>query len=132
MNRPTEHLGRGGYSCVVAKGNEVRTFTRQGVADLYELFTSDRPFLRDSSVADKVVGKAAATLIILGGVSRLYADVISEPAIDLLRQSAVEFSFGKAVPFVANRDQSGVCPLENLCMKAASLQEALVLIETFI
>lgn len=33
-------LHDGGYSCVIAKGNEVRTFIRRGVADLYDLYNT--------------------------------------------------------------------------------------------
>ena len=78
------------------------------------------------------MGKAAAAIVILGGVSRLYADVISEPAIALLKRSDVALSFGKSVSFIANRDQSGICPLENLCMSATSPLEILALIGTFV
>lgn len=34
-------LHDGNYSCVVSKDGEIRTFTRRGVVDLFELYRSD-------------------------------------------------------------------------------------------
>lgn len=60
-------LHEGGYSCVIRK-EEIRTFTQCGVADLYDLLNQHPVFLHGAQVADKVVGKAAAALMVLGGV----------------------------------------------------------------
>ena len=65
-------LHEGKHSLVVSNG-EVRTFDRRGVADLYALLREDSDFLKGASVADKVVGKAAAALMILGEVGELHA-----------------------------------------------------------
>lgn len=62
-------LHEGGYSCVIRK-EEIRTFTQRGVADLYDLLNQHPVFLHGAQVADKVVGKAAAALMVLGGVGR--------------------------------------------------------------
>lgn len=132
MNKLIGLLHEGGYSCVVSKGEECRTFTKPGILDLYEMIEDGQQFLHGSSVADKVVGKAAATLMIRGGVAHIYADVISEPAIALLKNSAVEFKFGQSVPFIENWDKSGICPLENSCMDTDSLQELFISIKGFV
>lgn len=117
---------------MISKGEETRTFTKSGIMDLFELLENDPTFLNASLVADKVVGKAAATLMILGGVSHIYADVISEPAITLINNAKIEIQFGKSVPLIENRDKSGVCPLEKKCMNSNSLQELSILIREFI
>lgn len=57
-------LHSGGYSCVIANGDNIRTFTQRGVADLYDLLTQEPDFLKGASIADKVVGKGAAALMI--------------------------------------------------------------------
>jgi iron complex outermembrane receptor protein/vitamin B12 transporter len=125
-------LHTGEYSCVISNGSDVRTFVKGGVADLYELHENDLPFLNGSSVADKVVGKAAAALMILGGVAHIHADVISEPAMALLNDTQIEVRFAQLVPFIGNRDRSGVCPLESICRSAHSPQELFPLIKAFI
>lgn len=125
-------LHKGGHTLVVANGDDIRTFGRRGVADLLELLTSDPEFLRGASVADKVVGKGAAALMILGGIGRLHTDIISDAAIELFRESGVEISYDTRVPFIANRDHSGRCPVETLCEPCATAAECLPLIESFI
>lgn len=131
MEEIIELLHREQCSCVIANG-EIRTFRQRGVADLYELLNREPDFLQGSSVADKVIGKAAAALMILGGVKEIYADVISEPALALLREAAVEVSFGQAVDHIINRTQTGWCPLETICYPIKSAQEILPLIREFI
>lgn len=118
-------------SCVIANG-EVRVFMQRGVADLYELLDREPGFLKGAFVADKVVGKAAAALMILGGVKELYADVISLPALTLLRDSAVKADSAEVVPYIKNRDQSGWCPLETICYKEGSATDILPLVREFI
>lgn len=124
-------LHEGKHSLVVSNG-EVRTFDRRGVADLYALLQEDSDFLKGASVADKVVGKAAAALMILGEVGELHADVVSRPALDLFADSAVRVSYGTAVPHIINRTKTGWCPLETCCRYCLTPQDCLVRIEEFI
>ena len=77
MENLITRLHEGNFSCVIANKKEVRTFTRRGIIDLYELQKQDTLFLQGAVIADKVVGKAAAALMVLGNISELYADVIS-------------------------------------------------------
>ncbi len=60
-------LHKGGYSCVMKNREEVRTFTQRGVADLYDLYQADSAFMKGAAIADKVIGKGAAALMVLGG-----------------------------------------------------------------
>ena len=123
-------LHEGKHSLVVSNG-EVRTFDRRGVADLYACCGRFR-FPEGASVADKVVGKAAAALMILGEVGELHADVVSRPALDLFADSGVRVSYGTAVPHIINRTKTGWCPLETCCRYCLTPQDCLVRIEEFI
>lgn len=105
-------LHEGQYTCVIKNSSGIHTFTNRGVADLYDLYTDNPEFLAGASVADKAVGKAAASLMILGGVASVYTDVISSPALSMLRKANVEIRFATEVPFIKNRDKSGWCPME--------------------
>ena len=67
-------------SCVIYNRGEVRIFRERGVKDLYRLLKEEPEFLAGASMADKVVGKAAAALLALGGVREVFALVISLPA----------------------------------------------------
>jgi len=132
MNELIKILHNGNYSCVVKNYDEVFTFSQRGVADLYNMLKSKPGFLNGALIADKVVGKAAAALMILGGVQELYADVISSPALVLLRDAGIEADFGRVVPFIENRSKTDWCPLERMCYNESSPQTILPLIERFI
>ena len=125
-------LHDGGYSCVIRKDGNIHTFTQRGVADLYELYNNNPALLEGSDIADKVVGKGAASLMVLGKIKRLHADVISTAAYELLGSSGIEVSFGKKVPFIINRQKDGMCPLETLTKDAKTATEALPLINQFV
>lgn len=94
-------LHEGGYSCVIRK-EEIRTFTQRGVADLYDLLNQHPVFLHGAQVADKVVGKAAAVLMVLGRVQEVYTDIISEPALVLLRRANIKLDCMQVVPRIQN------------------------------
>ena len=47
-------------SCVIYNQGEVRIFRERGVKDLYRLLKEEPDFLAGASMADKVIGKAAA------------------------------------------------------------------------
>ena len=68
-------------SCVIRSGDVIRIFRERGVKDLFRLLKEEPAMLRGAFIADKVVGKAAAALMVLGGVRELFADVISHPAL---------------------------------------------------
>lgn len=125
-------LHEGGYFLVLQKDGKIHTFSERGVADLYRLRSENPELLQGAFLADKVVGKGAAALMILGGVAELHADVISEPALSLLAESPVRVSYGEKVPSIRNRARTGFCPLETLCKDAKTAAQCLPLIDEFI
>lgn len=127
-----ELLYRGNYSCVIAQGNDIRIFRQRGIKDLFELVNNDRGFLRGASIADKVIGKAAAALIIEGGIQSVYADVISLSALSLLEKSHIPVEFGNLVPYIRNHTGNDWCPMEKLCYEIASVNDILDAIQRFI
>lgn len=130
MEKIVQLLHQGNYSCVIANG-EIRTFSKPGVADLFYLLHNEVDFLRGASIADKVVGKAAAALMIEAKIKRLYTDLISLPAYKLLKESNIEVHYDKMVPFIQNRSQSGWCPLEKACYMGKNVKDVLLSIENF-
>ena len=121
-----KQLREGGYSCVIRQGGVIRTFTERGVNDLYRLLSEEPEFFRNAEVADKVIGKAAAAIMAIGGVKKVHTGVISESAYDLLVRSGIK------VAYIINRTQTDRCPLEKLCADASTPQECIPLIDAFI
>lgn len=131
MEELIKRLHEGNYSCVIRQ-EEVRTFTQRGVADLYDLLQTEPEFLQGAQVADKVVGKAAAALMVLGKIERLYTDLISEPAYQLLQKAGIEVTYGQIVPRIQNRAGTGWCPLETLCYEIDEAEAMWPLIRDFV
>lgn len=102
-------------SCVIRKGDTIRIFRKRGVQDLYRLLKDDPDFLKGAFAADKVVGKAAAALMILGGVEEVFTFTVSRLARDLFERSAVKLGFAQEVPHIINRAGTGWCPMESRC-----------------
>ena len=46
--------------------------------------------MQNAQLADKVIGKGAAALIVLGKMKEVYADIISTPALSLLRAAGIK------------------------------------------
>lgn len=132
METLIESLHSGGYSCVIRKGDKTRTFRQRGVKDLWELCQSQDLFLNGAIIADKVVGKGAAALMILGGIKEVYADVISTPAVDLLKEHGIKTSFNETTDRIINRQGNGLCPVETLCINLQSVNEMYEVITNFI
>lgn len=111
---------------------KLKVFHRRSVADLFQLVTDAPDFLRGASVADRVIGRGAALLMIKGGVSDVYARVISSGALNALRDAGVSVSFGSEVPYIIDRAGTGVCPVEQLTAAASSPDDAYTLIKSFL
>ena len=78
-----------------------------------------------------IIGKGAAALMVLGGVERVYADVISTPALTLLQEAKIAVTFGQEVPRIENRTKTGLCPLESACVDLRDAAEIYPVIKQF-
>lgn len=130
MDALIELLHDGKHSLVVANG-EVRTFDGRGISDLYQLYHNAPKFLRGAVVADKVIGKGAAALMVMGGVRSVYADTISVPALSLLQDNRIAVGYALKVANIINRQGDGICPVEALCSRCLTAAECVPLIDNF-
>ncbi len=122
------HEGEKGHSLVVKTvSDEVFSFDGRGISDLMRLLNTSPDILEGAMLADKVVGKAAAALMILGGIKAVYADTISEPALQLFASVApgIEVTYENKVEYIINRTKTGWCPMELACKDAKTPAECL-------
>ena len=68
--------------------------------------------LRGCSAADRIVGKAAALMYVLLGAREVYADVLAEKALEILRRNGIDAYYGELAPVIINRRGDGPCPME--------------------
>ncbi|MFR8010622.1 MAG: DUF1893 domain-containing protein [Clostridia bacterium] len=127
LERARHLLMAGTYTCVLCKGDLLYTSTARGVRPVLDWITTGQD-LSGFSAADKVVGKAAALLFVRAGIAHLYARVISEPALAVLRAREVPVEYGRVVPGIINRAGDGPCPMESAVSGTDDPDEALRLI----
>ena len=112
------------YTLAVLKDDQVAFCSRErGLKPLYQLYRQQPELLRDGVVADKVTGKAAAMLAVLGGAKEVYSDLVSEHALQVLNAGGVKARYGETAAYIINRTKTGMCPMESLVMDAASPEE---------
>ncbi len=115
MEQIKKMLHEGKHSLVIkTKEGERFAFYGSGISDLLQLLHRSPDILAEAKVADKVVGKAAAALMILGGVKIVFADIISLPALELFASAApdIDVTYNNKVEYIVNRTQTGWCPME--------------------
>lgn len=114
----------GEVTLALARGGSLITKTGRGVSPLLELFDTGAD-LSQYSAADRVVGLGAAYLYIALGIKRLYAAVISVPAIELLKEYGVYIEYDILTERIINRAGTGGCPIEECVMGASSVDDAI-------
>lgn len=96
----------------------------RGVAPLMKLITEDKTQLKDSIIADKIIGKAAALLMIYSEVKEVFTPVISQPALQVFEKHNIKIHYDKLVDRIINRKGDGLCPMETICMDIDNPEEA--------
>lgn len=113
--RIKDMLLEGNYTCVVLdRKSNIFTSYENGIIPLMKLAISVENDLRGAYAADKVIGRAAAAIIVHVGIKECYAHLISESAIELLEKNNIAYSYFKKCPTILNREKSGICPMEKM------------------
>lgn len=108
---------------ICALGREPYSSLARGIAPIIGPLEEDPDFFRDCYVADKVIGRAAALLLLKGGIKGLYAKVISTSAKEVLA-GKLELHFEQEVPRILNRAGNGYCPMETAMQGITDPEEA--------
>lgn len=116
------------YTCVLCKEEKIYTSMQKGVRPLVEWFESDE-FFGGYSAADKVVGRGAAFLYVLLGVSAVYSHVISYAALEVLHDHNITVEYNTVVENIINRKGDGICPFEETVLSMTDANEAYMAIK---
>lgn len=121
-----------GDTLAVLKDGEVVFHSQErGLKPLYGLYKTRPELLKGALVADRVTGKAAAVLSVVCGAEEVYSDLISDHALQVLEAGGVRASYGEKVPYIVNRTQTGMCPMEALVLDADTPEEGVRLLNEF-
>lgn len=97
MNELIDTLHVEQCSLVVLHEGNIVTFKGKGVRKLYDIMEEQPELLYESKVADKAVGRTAARAMVEGGVTEVYADVISEQALQVLEDANIRVNYDRKV-----------------------------------
>lgn len=122
-----EALLKGGVSLVVAK-NGILLFKSKshGISDLLAMIDELGSLTDGASLADSIVGRAAALLCVYSKIVAIYGETMSEGGASILNGNGVRYQFGKLVPKILNRKKDAICPFDKA---VAGIQDATLALE---
>jgi len=116
----------------IVKGGKVLFETQShGIIGLLQAIEKLGEKLVESSMADKIVGRAAALLCAYSGVASVFAVTISEEGRKVLEDNHVFYEFENRVPNILNYKRTDLCPFEKLTAALANPKEAYEKIKSF-
>jgi iron complex outermembrane receptor protein/vitamin B12 transporter len=95
-----------------------------GLKDLFEAVNKLGTSLINASIADQIVGKAAASLFVYSRANFVFAVTISEKGLKLLEQNHVSTEYLNIVPNVLNKERADLCPFEKMVLNCRDAKEA--------
>lgn len=116
-------LEQQGVGLIVENNGETTTYCQHGVKDLLYLTANEPERLKGAVVADKRVSKAAACLMIEGGVKRVNTPLVSTPARQMLEAAGIAIYAREEVPLMMNRDGTDLCPMEKKLLDAKTPEQ---------
>ena len=80
--------------------------------------------LEGASAADRVAGKAVALLCVYGGISEVYAEVLSRKAQTVFEKHGIPCEWKMLVDNILDLSRSGVCPFEKAAAEISDPEKA--------
>jgi len=104
-----EELKKNNYSIIASNG--YYSFD-DGIKPVLYRINENREFFKGLDVADKIIGKASAMLLVYSGVNSVNALVMSKSAIEIFKKYGVSYSYDEYCEYIINRTKDGMCPME--------------------
>ncbi|WP_040213098.1 DUF1893 domain-containing protein [Clostridium polynesiense] len=118
--------------CAVLKEGKYYYSSERGIKPILTWINHGGKLLENASIADKVIGKAAALLLVYGGIKEAYTPILSEHALWVFKDYDIEVEYDTLVPYIINRDRTGICPMEQKVMDIRKDEEAFKVLSDFI
>lgn len=106
-----KRLVRDGHTVAASDGERLLTSRERGIRPLVQ-WLDDGVGLAGFSVADKIVGRAAAMLYVRLGAARVWAQVMSRGGKTVLAAHGIAAECEVETERIINRLGTGMCPME--------------------
>ncbi|MCS7119851.1 MAG: DUF1893 domain-containing protein [Nitrososphaerota archaeon] len=116
---------------IVKKGEIIFRSDATGIVGLLTAIERLGEKMHKSSVADRIVGKAAALLLAGSHVDFVYAEIMSNEGLKVLKENNVNLQYGRLVPFILNKHKNDICPYEKFSSLLSSPDEAFEMLRKF-
>ena len=110
------------HSLLVYKDGNITFQDEHGIQPL--LIQIKKKGLKNAIVVDKVIGKAAALLLVYGKVKQVHTNIIAKDAIKVFDKYNVEYSYVELVDNIQNMKKDGLCPMEQKVLNVDSPKKA--------
>jgi hypothetical protein len=118
-------LGNKGVTLVIVKEEKVLFESdSSGIRGLLQAIEKLKKEMFGSSVADRVVGRAAALLLAYSHVNEVYASVLSREGLKVLEENRIKVEYLDLVQTVLDRTGKNICPFEKFSSEIKSLDKA--------
>ena len=114
-----------GHSICLCKGEVIITDDRRGISPMMAFISEDKD-LEGYSVADLIVGKAAAMLFVKAGIKNVFGKVMSKAGKDYLDRHGIPCSYDELTDKIINRAGTDICPMEKTVTELEDAEEAYI------
>ncbi|MCM1368677.1 MAG: DUF1893 domain-containing protein [Roseburia sp.] len=117
-----------GHTICLCKGGECLYGDGRGISPMMT-FIADGVDLSGYSVADLVVGKAAALLFVKCGIKNVFAKVLSAHGKKILEAYGIGCEYETLTERIINRAGTDICPMEKTVLNCDDAEEAYLLLK---
>lgn len=125
LHSAIELLHQEDLTCVILGREETLRFRLRGIRPMTDTLRDCPEVLRGAYIADRIIGKAAAMLAAAGGAKAVYGEVMSETGLKMLQDHGIEAQYGTLTPAIRNRENTGLCPMEQTVQSLDDPKDAL-------
>jgi hypothetical protein len=103
------------WSLVLIKdGKIIYKSEDQGLKPLVFCLKTHREEMRGSIVFDKIIGRAAAMLLVYGKIEEVWTPIISEGGLEYLQKNKIKVICQNKVKNILNKKGDDLCPMEKM------------------
>jgi hypothetical protein len=113
LNLAKRTLHEEGLSLVVAKNDRLLFKSKShGVSDLLAMINDIGRLAEGASLADSIVGRAAALLCLYSKIVAVYGVNLSEGALSIFKANGIHCEYENLVARILNREKNDICPFD--------------------
>ena len=113
----------GGHSICLCRNGDYFTEDGKGISPIMRLIDENRK-LKGFSVADVIVGKAAAMLFVKEEIVSVYGKIMSYGAITFLEHHGIHFEYDELTKNIINHQGTDICPMEKTVDSLSDVNDA--------